>query len=340
MEVFNKTERFNEDSFKELLYLYNVWFVVVITSSLASFGILNNVINMAVFFRQGLTERVNFTLFCLALSDLLTSLCALGYTTSYIEKLWPRDDRLEDNTLIVIFSWVRCFFADTSSTLTLFISIERCLCVTLPFTFSTSFDSKKTKLVVFFIACFMTVNYVPFLGTMKLEYELLPETNRTELTFIITDLFLFMCVYNNFVFGLSLAIICQVVIFVCAVLMYYGLRKSSKFRESVKDVKSDKKGNGLSNKEKRIVKMVMMLACLYLPTGLPQVGYVLASTFVPEVLSDVEKGTFFISTSAILFLVTANGSLTFFIYYNFNSSFRATFLRGFTRQSLLGVDKK
>ena len=56
----------------------SIWIVKLVTSNLMSvvslLGVVGNALNAAVFFRQGLRERINVCLFSLALADLVVSI--------------------------------------------------------------------------------------------------------------------------------------------------------------------------------------------------------------------------------------------------------------------------
>ncbi|XP_059163040.1 uncharacterized protein LOC131946351 [Physella acuta] len=307
---------------------YFFWTLLLTSCVLAVFCTLANLLNMTIFVLHGLHERVNFSLFFLSTSDCLQAITCLATTTSYYTCIYPPSDDVNWVSILTFFFWTRCLFADVSSGLILFITIERCLCVVIPFSFNASCTFKKTRFVVYFIISFVVINYLPFLGSMKYVYRIFPERNGTVLTAEYPDPFSIMCAINSYMFGVVLAIVCQVCIFVCAVLMYRGLRKSTEIRDHTREFQVSEsqtgklardKSPGLTKKEKRVVKLVMMLAITYLPTGVPQILFVFTFGYVPD-------GWFHPSATAILFLVTANGSLSIFIYYNFSSSYRQTFL--------------
>ncbi|KAK7476638.1 hypothetical protein BaRGS_00032113, partial [Batillaria attramentaria] len=99
---------------------------------LVLFGVTGNVINMAVFARQGLSDRVNICLFSLALSDsgfnlfhFASRLNALfGLFDSALAEYWQSRG--------LIFIGVYMGFLNTSNTLILIVSLERCVCVISP----------------------------------------------------------------------------------------------------------------------------------------------------------------------------------------------------------------
>ena len=80
-----------------------MWVTTLVTSNLlpvvALLGVVGNALNVAVFFRQGLRERVNVCLFSLALADLAIStlyflLCGYGVVTQFLLLAHPREVRI------------------------------------------------------------------------------------------------------------------------------------------------------------------------------------------------------------------------------------------------------
>ncbi|XP_059163038.1 uncharacterized protein LOC131946349 [Physella acuta] len=291
-------------------------------------GVVSNLINVSVFIKQGLHERVNFALFCLSVSEFFASLNAFAVTLTIFFSMYPPSATVDWVAIVMFFFWFRGLFADTSSCLTLFISIERCYCVMQPFKFNTTFTFKTTKMVVLFILVFVIASYLPLMSSMRYTYYTNPELNITILTAEYLQLYYWMVTYNDYVLGILLAIVCQVCIFVCAVLMYRGLRKSTEIRDHTREfqVSESQTGKlardklpGLSKKEKRVVKLVLMLAILYLPTGIPQIIYAIFRGYIPEKY-------YFLCACVVLFFVTANGSFAIFIYYNFSSVYHSTLL--------------
>jgi len=80
-----------------------MWVVTLVTSNLlpvvSLLGVVGNALNVAVFFRQGLRERVNVCLFSLALADLVVStlyfiLYGYGVVTQFHFFAHPQEVRI------------------------------------------------------------------------------------------------------------------------------------------------------------------------------------------------------------------------------------------------------
>ncbi|CAL1527443.1 unnamed protein product, partial [Lymnaea stagnalis] len=313
------------------LFTFNLWFVVVATSCLACFSIVANLINSCVFPRQGLSERVNVTLLCLSVTDVLASVSALGFTASYSGKLTPFANlNIDVLSLLMIFAWIRAFFIDLSSALTVYITIERSICVTFPLSFKTSIVARRSKVILATTTLFVFVNYIPIYATLRSTYANDTNGNSTILTLVYTDLHLSLGLANDFLFGIALAVCCQISVFTCAVLMYLSLRKSTELRDKQRMVhngspanhfKSDPNNPGLPKREKRVVRMILMLACLYIPTSLPQIVFSCIRVGLPG-LFVTSRNIYDAIGAVVKMCTTANGAFNIFIYYHFSSRYK------------------
>nr|KAG5705546.1 hypothetical protein BaRGS_009199 [Batillaria attramentaria] len=93
-------------------------------------GVTMNVLNMAVFFRQGLRDRVNLCLFSLAVSD-------TGFNVSYLASkihafFYHFNYSLGNMAKWHVFMGLYNAFLSLSTCLTVIISLERCVCVINP----------------------------------------------------------------------------------------------------------------------------------------------------------------------------------------------------------------
>ncbi|XP_059163045.1 uncharacterized protein LOC131946356 [Physella acuta] len=321
----------------EAQFYINIWLVIVARTSLAAFGVASNMVNLTVFLRLGLKERVNLTLFCLSVCDAATCLCTAVVAANYVLVFRNFREGIDPSTLVLFFSWFRCLFADVATSLTVFISIERCFCITSPFVFNAKFSVTKTRTALVLIILFIVINYIPLYGSFKLEQTIDISSNTTITTFAVTEFYLKITMYNDYVLGIFLAIICLIAVFVCAVLMQIGLRKSSEFRNnavndfkiSASEVSGKSRKNGYSRQDRKIVRMVLTLACLYMTTALPQIAISLAKVMFPELYSSALINIYYTVMGVGHIFLIANGSLTIFIYYAYNSSYRGVFKNKF-----------
>ncbi|KAK0044949.1 P2Y purinoceptor 2 [Biomphalaria pfeifferi] len=313
------------------LFNYVFWFGVVATNCLTTFSVVTNLINMAVFFKQGLQERVNFTLFWLSFSDLMVALVISVITKGFTGDV-QLGSILVDGTSFVNFIWgIKALFKDLSSGLTMFLSIERCICVVRPLHFNSTFIARHGKMIVSMTILAFILYYLPLLTSVGSESAYIKETNTPKWYSISTEFNIEYRRFNDYFMGFSLCVFAPFVILVCAVLMFRGLQQSSRIRKAV-IVSSEQTGrtlSELSKKERRVVKMVFVLAILYMLTSFPLIVGVVIFDYYDTFESEekaIETRNLVLVMEVLLFYVgTSYGALSIFVYYCCSSSFRIEF---------------
>ena len=109
-----------------------------------------NVINMAVFYKQGLKERVNLCLFALSLADGLYLIQTISISgeqlhLQFTTKEWfgPMMKFMVNNNLIGFMG-----FPFVSQVLSAIIASERCLCVLCPLRFQTLLQTRTMAVII------------------------------------------------------------------------------------------------------------------------------------------------------------------------------------------------
>ncbi|KAI8750771.1 P2Y purinoceptor 2 [Biomphalaria glabrata] len=321
----NKTESSRVEFFTVEYNVFDFWFGLVVNNCLNVWSFMTNTVNVIVFIKQGVKKRINFTLFCLSGSDLMGAMFTTLATVGLAGDVYIMSSRIDGNSFFTFFAWLQSLFVDLSTALTVFIAIERCTCVARPLHFKSSFIALHTRGIILIIFLFILTNYIPLLATFEFYEFLNSETNVTifKINFPTINIQLQQC--NNFLLCTFLAGICLICVFVCAIIMYRGLQKSSEVRSSTHANK--KKDNSqlavLSNKERRVVKMIFFLACLYMVSSLPRISF--CWTFAMN-----EVGPLYLALSNIFNCVTVTyGAFSIFIYFAFSSSYRVIVLRLF-----------
>ncbi|KAL8597019.1 hypothetical protein ACOMHN_050118 [Nucella lapillus] len=110
-----------------------------------TWGVIANVINMAVFARQGLSDRIHMCLFSLAVSDtgfLLSLMCRKSYILINLVDPVAGNYWLNHSTMVA-----GCYmgFLSVSNFITALIAAERCLCILSPLKAARLF---KTKTII------------------------------------------------------------------------------------------------------------------------------------------------------------------------------------------------
>ncbi|KAI8789743.1 uncharacterized protein LOC106070052 [Biomphalaria glabrata] len=316
----------------ETYYRLVVGFVLVCLPIVSVVSVLNNALSQLTFISQGLKEHVTFTLFCLSLADFLVALASLGFVFSAPLLLVP----LGTGSLMtnLAFTWMRVMFSDIVVGIIVFISVERSCCVAFPFRFKLMFSIKKSIIFLAAIVFFVIGNYIPVYTTFCLDTVLDSSTNTTVFYGCSPPYSAIIFKHIGITFGTILSLACEVSTSISAVVMHVCLRRSSQLRflmKTAQDIQgsSNKSSTTLSRKEERAVKMVLVVATVYLLTSVPKVVFNLSLA----VSEEMTYGKYSLIGNIIGFTSyitgTINGTFHLFVFYRYSSLFRKTFRRKF-----------
>ena len=169
------------------LYYYIMDVVAALFLPILVFGIIANILNIAVFTRTGARDNVTVSFLSLSASDLMYLVVISPFFTAvtimhYVEqKQGTRFNWLVDKNVISIpFYWYSFVFYETSILITVYISVVRCACVAMPFTVKTTFTSRTA--IITFITFFVSVILirVPVFMTKRIILQLDPKSNSTR----------------------------------------------------------------------------------------------------------------------------------------------------------------
>ncbi|KAI8750772.1 P2Y purinoceptor 2 [Biomphalaria glabrata] len=315
--------------FTEEYNFFDFWFSLVVTNCLNVWSFMTNTVNVIVFIKQGVKKRINFTLFCLSGSDLMGAMFTTLATGGFVRDIYIMSRRIDGDFFFTVFVWFESLFVDLSTALTVFIAIERCTCVARPLHFKSSFIALHTRGIILIIFLFILTNYIPLIATLELHKFRQSETNSTIFMIQFSSINNQLQQFNEFLFCTSLAAICLICVFVCAIIMYRGLKQSSRVRHNASyNMKTEHTQVAvLSNKERRVVKMIFFLACLYMVSATPRILYC-------WVCALNEFGRFYLYLAYIhKFTTIMYGAFSIFIYVPFSPSYRNVILQFFLPNS-------
>ncbi|XP_025104667.1 uncharacterized protein LOC112570459 [Pomacea canaliculata] len=114
-------------------------------------GVPANLLTMIVFYRQGLRDRMNLCLFCLAFTDLMF-LASYALIVSYclIGIAFPDEKDFYKWFFMKHGLYFKFGFGHSSGCLTMIIAVERCVCVVFPIK-SSSVISTKTMAIILLV---------------------------------------------------------------------------------------------------------------------------------------------------------------------------------------------
>ncbi|KAK6976434.1 hypothetical protein BgiMline_022863 [Biomphalaria glabrata] len=238
--VITSSPDFLSDFASGLVYLVLNALIIPFTLLLGSF---TNLLNIVVYHRMGLKDTVSVAFFSLSLSDLVYLLIHLSNFIGSVvlfanelagEQLTETFVRLINPFFPYIMMWYASWPYDISVLTTVFISLQRCLCIALPFRFKSLFTRERTVFVIGFIYVYVTSSYTLIFTTFSLTTVVNPQTNASAL-FLSYDkdgaiketIFYWM---NR----ILLQIVAQIAIFLNVLILATCLARSAKFRQDAK----------------------------------------------------------------------------------------------------------
>ncbi|GFR59889.1 chemosensory receptor A [Elysia marginata] len=300
------------------------------------FGLISNMTNIIVFSKTSPKNNVTILLLSLAVSDLIFLILAspkvsiffiLAVFPSYE---WPFNFRYMNYLLY----WPTYTAYDISSYISVSLAVIRCACVAMPLKFKFFFTNSRTVKWVFCLVFITLALRMPVLTINRLAWRMDPETNVSSLYVKSTNNEMMSRINDIMNRGVMIYTAYTVTI-LCTALLIVKLNKASKIRRSSTpkspqspDVTSHNQapGHGLSVKDVQVVKSVVLVCILFILFQLP---FVVSSTLrllLPDFDADKRLmyafGIFSQINTTCSFL---NASLNIFVYYNYNSKFRAVF---------------
>lgn len=139
----------------------NVLFLGVVLP-VCVFGFPSNIISCVVFWKQGLGDRMNLCLFCLAVSDCLQLLCSFTVSpVTFFIRLYNHNigDEYYTRTMACLNGLVyafRCY----SGFISVVIAVERCVSVVVPFRASTLIRTRTMGIILSLSFLFIQTCYV------------------------------------------------------------------------------------------------------------------------------------------------------------------------------------
>ncbi|BFZ09214.1 hypothetical protein BsWGS_12253 [Bradybaena similaris] len=316
---------------------------IVARTIISVVGMASNLINMIIFAKLGLKDSMSVGLFSLSLTDFLVTGIQLASCISFIIDLLCPNTSTDVRFLgYYTLAWATSALYDVSCWITAFVSAERCCCVVSPFKVKLVFTRCRCIVVTLTIYAIYIGMHVPIFIIDRMKsvetISLLGNSTTTGIkesmfSIILNPEIVIVEYILNFTAGVPMWFASQAAVIVCAVWMGYSLETSSKVRHKTgSDSKTDrqlsvhsKHSSTLSNRERRLVNVVLVLAitltCCNIPTMITTTVYYTfpgTSTYQQENLSSV--------LWALAYTFSTFGcSIGFVVYLKLNASYRREF---------------
>ncbi|KAK7005298.1 growth hormone secretagogue receptor type 1 [Biomphalaria glabrata] len=297
---------------------------VLLCSAIGLFGIVTNAINICVFIKQGLNTSINISLFSIALFDLVKifAMQSINIVSNplVIELV---GSRMILDAFYLIGGWPAACAHRISLFITVYMTAERCLCVSFPLKIRTWITPRVAFITVSVIILVNVLTLIPEYTAIYIDWVVVPGRNTSTLgliftsnrpamqglTFIIHAIFLFVGIIVVVSLTLGLVLL---------------IRRKSEWRN--RNTTNDKQKYSLSVRDKKMSQLVILLATVLIVCYLPMVILSLVTVFMPDFTPEGKLGLFFLTLWSFghVFGIT-NPSVNIFIYYKMSSYFREKF---------------
>ena len=300
-----------------------------------------NVINMAVFYKQGLRDRVNLCLFALSLADglfLVQAMFLYGADQLVLpfdtkERYGPVTRFLADNNLAGLFG-----FVFVSQILTAVIASERCLCVLMPLRFQTLLQTRTMAVIIVGVYVVVMGLYLFVASRYRVVCVFDPISNTVMYRSGTTDfyqqhkkLFLYL---DSFVFGAVIPVVVILVVTTTTIITAVKIRQAALWRAGTSSASSSSNNNNnssttpplISPKEIALTKMLIANSVLFIACVLPIALLRIPWLILPEMDIGRRNHNFYLLSQWIKELLSYfNSTFNIFVFYAMGSRYRQTF---------------
>ncbi|XP_076445879.1 uncharacterized protein LOC143283519 [Babylonia areolata] len=304
----------------------------VLFPALIFIGFPSNMVNMVVFFRHGLKQRINLCLFCLSALDLLFVTMAFliymeklsnkDFTTSY-RKFGQIAMMIFNNHLNILYSGS----VFSSQYVSAVIAGERCICVVWPLKSSTLLKTRTIgivllvgSLVVFGVFSVVSMKYrmiciLDSVSGLTAYYVVTSEFYRTNEKLVNT--------LDGLVNGAGLPVSLCTFVLITTVITAVHLQKSSQFQNE----SSSSSATTLSARNVAVTRMLIYLSIQFIVLNTPTMLFRISFIFLPELSVTKDWANLFFCFMAITELCCViSSSVNFLVYYFFGSKYRESVL--------------
>lgn len=286
-------------------------------------GFPANCINMVIFAKQGLRERINLCLFSLSLVDLLLNLLFFIFHSDMLYTDFASSERfgiayryLIDTNIVGFYGLVH-----GSMVLSTIICCERCFCVVFPLQSKRFLKTKTMGFLIIF--CVSLVTFSRFVSTAKYRMACVFDSQKNSISYrlglsgfhliskTIDD------IIDSSIFGLGLGVGCPVVSLIATIITALKLKEIISWKKFAT--------SSISMKEVAVTKMLVCLSIQFLVLSIPVVCLRLSPLFI----SDLNGAGQFKNSFQVILHITevsanTNSSLNFFVYYFAGTKYRQT----------------
>ncbi|KAK7506113.1 hypothetical protein BaRGS_00002835 [Batillaria attramentaria] len=307
----------------ETEYLINRITTAVLIPILFLIGLPANCLNMLVFYRQGLKDRIILCLFSLSFVDLIyiTFLFLMYAERTYSQ--FTTGERygtvfrfLMNQNVVGLYG-----FGYASMFLSATISCERCFCVLFPLRSQLMLETKTMAVIV--VVSVSVIGFLRFAVTAQYQVACFfdQQTTLTSTQIYVSEYYFkhrqMLRWLDGIFYGFVMTVGCPLVVLVTTTITAVKLRQTIVWRRQTT--------TNMSNKEAALTKMLICLSAEFFVLSIPFIGVRVTPVFVPQLGSGGEyANTFLVMISVGEFCSYANSSVNFFVNYFTGSRYQKT----------------
>ncbi|GFO13020.1 chemosensory receptor a [Plakobranchus ocellatus] len=311
------------------------------------FGLLANLVNIIIFIKSGIKDSVTTLLCSLAVSDLSFLIFIIPFMTRYITLhftpnwVWP----IDRNIMFVSFQWPALTLYDISCYTSVATGVTRCACVAMPLRFKSVFTKSRTARLVIVLFIVAVLLRTPVLMIYTIVLRLKTSANSMDSYWVFSDKDNFVKI-NAILNRQSIPYINFIIMIACVIILTTKLYEATRVRRShaahSHTEKSTRHPNDLkqsdvermSIKDIKVVQSVVLVCSIFVVSQLPFSVFSTARLIEPEFDDSGYYKHLFTACSAFSYTCFfLNASVNIFVYYSFNSKYRAALLLVLKREA-------
>ncbi|XP_005113578.3 uncharacterized protein LOC101860954, partial [Aplysia californica] len=222
------------------------------------FGIGSNIINITVFCKQGFKETITVGLVGLAISDFGTVVGGLVLAECF-NPLMPYEEWRVKNREVQYLagSFPRVCFARITGLITVYITLERCLCVAIPLHVKRMLKPKRTFVTVLCIYALVISSIMPVYVGYSLDWKFSTQDNATVFGLVMSPN---AAELENITYIAT--VVLQMTSFILLILLTSALvimlKKKSEWRKQTSSLSENK--TSTSKRDRSAIRLVVMVA--------------------------------------------------------------------------------
>ena len=291
----------------------------------------SNVINMVVFYKQGLKERVNLCLFSLSLADELFLVHMMFLFGEQVHVQFTTKERfgsvmrfMTNNNLVGFFG-----FTWVSQIMSAIIASERCLCVLSPLRSQTLLQTRTMAVIITFV--YLVVVGVYFLVSERYRIGCVfdPSSGTVLYTAVAGEFYQnqekLINYLDSFVYGAGIPGMMIIVVTTTTITTAMKIRQAAAWRAGTSSGGGNSSSSSISRREVALTKMLIGISVLFIVCVSPLALFRFIWLFLPEVDIGRRNQNLYLTGLWILEQFSSmNSSFNIFVYYTMGSRYRET----------------